>query len=416
VLAYGGVIEQLDDGTSRDGYAFDLTMPDEYEGPPLHIDGRRGIGGMINDPWTPSSFVKRKANLMAIEHWDEETNTPQIVMYATRGIEKGDELLYHYGEKYWKVAWIMLIREHAQYVAETALRCQFFRDKILQKVNLTTAELEEKIIQRIEKMAKKNNDALASPSSTQSVSNPMPAVQEQSPSLKPEEKTEADQSNLPRLNLAEGASSTDESGTEEKAIDEEKRDDNIAERANETTTVSQTKSVSSNPAKQSPQPPMKKEYSDARTQLTNPGFAPYSMPHHPYHPYHWMQHQPGFTTTQVSVPQSLLPGNMMIVEGMQIQVPPGVPPGAIIPVNIPVPNPQHYYGHHPSHHPPNFPGGYPHHPMQNHHQMPLPPPPQSQQQSYKAVPPKDSWSSKVAASSGPAPETTTSKAKKAKGK
>ncbi len=90
VITYGGNIEQLDEGASRDGYAFDLTMPEEYDGPRLHIDGRRGIGGMINDPWTPSGYEKREANLATIEHWDEETNTPQIVMYATRQIKRGE--------------------------------------------------------------------------------------------------------------------------------------------------------------------------------------------------------------------------------------------------------------------------------------------------------------------------------------
>jgi hypothetical protein len=299
--------------------------------------------------------------------------------------------------------------------------------------------------------------SLTSPS-RQSFSNPMPAVHEQfrtaesleaemlSPSLKPEEKTEAEQSTLHQLDLTEGAAE-EKSGTE-KAINEEKRDD--TERANETA-VPQTKSVSPNPAEQSPQPPMKKEYPDAITQLMNPGFggggygmhppmhhpqhAPYHyplhhgppppgpyhghhaplypMPHHPHHPYHPMHHRPGFTTIQVRVPQSLLPGNMMIVEGMQIQVPPGVPPGAIIPVNIPIPNPQHYYGH-PPHHPPNFPGGFSPHPMHpgqhpmmhQHHQLPPPPPPsqpqQHQNQAAGGAPESESWAAKAAR--GPAQE------------
>ena len=284
--------------------------------------------------------------------------------------------------------------------------------------------------------------SLTSPT-RQSFSNPMPSVNEQfrtaesleaemlSPSLKPEKETEIDQSALPSLNLNEE--------TYEKA-NAEKRDDNEGGGA-----APPTKSVSPNPAEHSPQQPMKKEYPDAITQLMNPGFGgggygmhpmphhpqhapyhypmhhgppppgpgyhhgpPYPMQHHPHHPYHHMHPhaRPGFTTVQVRVPQSLLPGNTMIVEGMQIQVPPGVPPGAVIPVNIPIPNPRHYYGH-PPHHPPNFPGGYPPH-MQHHmmhHSMPPPPPPPPQQQQNQKpnnVPRNNSWAAKVA--SGPSPE------------
>lgn len=152
VLAYGGVIEQLDDGASRDGYVFDVSMPEEYEGPSISIDGKRSIGGMINDPWTPRGYPKREANLISIEHWDEETNTPQIVLYATRGIRQGEELLYHYGEEYWKVTWLTLMREHAEYAAAAALKCRRYRRQILDKTNMTGNDLEKKIIDTIHSM------------------------------------------------------------------------------------------------------------------------------------------------------------------------------------------------------------------------------------------------------------------------
>ena len=267
-------------------------------------------------------------------------------------------------------------------------------------------------------------------STRQSFSNPMPTVKEQfrtaeslekemmSSSLQPEEKSDVGQSSLSKLDSADT----------ENGANEEKRDD--SERAAEV--VPQTKSISPNPAEQ----PTKTEYPDAISQLMNPGgfdggdygmrrplphhpqhasYQQYHLQHHqppgpgyyehhgPPHPMHHQQHhlsppyhtmpQPSFTTIQVRVPQSLLPGNTMIVEGMQVQVPPGVPPGAIIPVNIPIIFPQHNYYGHPTHPPPNFSGGY-------HHQMhpgqhPMMPPPQQQNPSQLNSSRSSSWAAKV---------------------
>lgn len=153
VLAYGGMIQQLcDEVTSRAGYVFDVEMPPEYEGPRIIIDGEKSIGGVVNDPWTPWGFPKRKANLESIEHWDASTNTPQIVLYATRDIEAGEELLYHYGEEYWKVTWKALIREHAKFSAETALVCRSYWKQILKMSSLTDQELVDKVVETIENM------------------------------------------------------------------------------------------------------------------------------------------------------------------------------------------------------------------------------------------------------------------------
>lgn len=247
-----------------------------------------------------------------------------------------------------------------------------------------------------------------------------------SPSLKPDEKPAVDPSSLPALNLA--SASNDEQGAVKKREEEKPGD-----------VEGQPRSISANPAEQPPPISMRRDYPDAITQLMNPGgysaggygmhqpmphphqhsfqqHAPYHFPLHqgppppnypypmppPQHhmpPYYPMQPRPGFTTVQVRVPQALLPGNTMIVENMQIQVPPGVPPGAIIPVNIPIPmqqqHPQHYYGHPP----PHYPGYHPHnvsphpsgeHPMMSGHQMPIPPPPPQE------TPQPSSWAARVA--------------------
>ena len=94
--------------------------------------------------------------------------------------------------------------------------------------------------------------------------------------------------------------------------------------------------------------------------------------HHPHpNPYHQHQQQhshqqqqpnlpppppsqpqvppPGFTTMQVRVPDSLGPGNTMMVRGMSVPVPPGASAGAIIPIMVPIHPPgqqqQHGYFH-----------------------------------------------------------------------
>ncbi|KAL7522747.1 hypothetical protein ACHAWX_007431 [Stephanocyclus meneghinianus] len=311
--------------------------------------------------------------------------------------------------------------------------------------------------------------SLTSPNRQSSSSAPMPPLREQfrtaesleaemlSPTLKPAEKPSVDQPSLPNINLMDATPLTsainDVQCDIEKALDEAKSDDvelTIGE------AMTPAKSMSPNPAEQHELPSIKKEYPDAISQLMNPGgiggggygvphpslqqYAPYHIPLHygpppptyqgqygpPYpmpppqphlpHPYHHMQPhiRPGYTTVQVRVPRALLPGNTMIVDGMQITVPPGIPPGAIIPVNIPIPmnhqyNHQHYYGP-PPHPPPLYHGGYHHHNMPPHaqgqhpmmaqnpmQQIPPPSPQQHSQEQESNIPSHPaSWAARVA--------------------
>ncbi|KAL3782304.1 hypothetical protein HJC23_001912 [Cyclotella cryptica] len=313
--------------------------------------------------------------------------------------------------------------------------------------------------------------SLTSPNRQSSPSAPMPPLHEQfrtaesleaemlSPSLKPAEKPTVDQSSLPKFNLmhATPVTSTINAGQSdiEKGLDEAKSDDagpdaelTIGE------TLMPANSMSPNPAEQHELPSIKKEYPDAISQLMDPGGfggvgygmpnpalqqypthhfplhygppppayqgqygPPYPMPPpqpHLQHPYHPMPPhvRPGYTTIQVRVPRALLPGNTMIVDGMQIPVPPGIPPGAVIPVNIPIPmnhqyNHQHYYGP-PPHPPPLYHGGYHHHNVPPHapgqhpitHQIPPPPPQQHSQGQESNMPPQpSSWAARVAGGS-----------------
>ena len=147
IIAYGGTIEQLNEGATRGHYFFDVGMPETYKGPTLFIDGTNSVGGRINDPWSPAGFPQRRPNIVAIEHWDIKSNTPQIVFYAKRNIKAGEELLYHYGPDYWKVMWIALMREHAEYATKTAAECKSIRDAIIEKSHMTREEL-KRILRR----------------------------------------------------------------------------------------------------------------------------------------------------------------------------------------------------------------------------------------------------------------------------
>jgi len=123
VVCYGGYIRD-DDATLADDetYLFDLEMEHYgYKGNTLFIDGTRSIAGKINDPWTPPGLAKRQANLQPVLLFDAVSQTPQIVLFATRRIEKDEELLYKYGIQYWKVMWKRLVSEHARFTAKASL-------------------------------------------------------------------------------------------------------------------------------------------------------------------------------------------------------------------------------------------------------------------------------------------------------
>ena len=83
------------------------------------LAGKHSVGGMINDPRSIGDTWKKEANLTTITDWDNESNTPQIVLMAVRDIKKGEELLYDYGNSYWKVMWKNMMLSHAEYAVRT---------------------------------------------------------------------------------------------------------------------------------------------------------------------------------------------------------------------------------------------------------------------------------------------------------
>jgi hypothetical protein len=133
VLAYGGLLTDKE-VAEGDSYTYGVEMPetcDPIEG--LCILGNNSIGGKINDPWAPAGALKREPNLIPIIHYDDQTCTPQIIFYASRDIDKNEELLYSYGINYWKVMWREIMMAHATFTAKTTLYCKRLEDVISKK-------------------------------------------------------------------------------------------------------------------------------------------------------------------------------------------------------------------------------------------------------------------------------------------
>ena len=96
-FADGGFITEWREASADSAYIHSVDLPPEYKGPELVVDGRHGLGGLVNDFRAPSSMRQRRQNIESIMHWDSASSTPQIVMVATRPIKRGDELLSSYG-------------------------------------------------------------------------------------------------------------------------------------------------------------------------------------------------------------------------------------------------------------------------------------------------------------------------------
>ena len=63
-----------------------------------------GTGRFINDCWAREGG-KKSVNVEPRGVWDADTNTPAIMMVATRRIRENEELVSDYGENFWKIVW-----------------------------------------------------------------------------------------------------------------------------------------------------------------------------------------------------------------------------------------------------------------------------------------------------------------------
>jgi hypothetical protein len=120
VMCYAGYL--MDNNLSKvdNAYMFDI-QSDLYceELPEMIISGECSIAGLINDAVSLGGTEIRNYNLVPEDTFDPETKNPMILLRATRKINKGEELLYSYGEKFWKYIWKDLMQEHSKFIMKT---------------------------------------------------------------------------------------------------------------------------------------------------------------------------------------------------------------------------------------------------------------------------------------------------------
>jgi hypothetical protein len=120
VMCYAGYLMDNDLSKVDNAYMFDI-QSDLYckELPEMIISGEESIAGLINDAVSLGGTEIRNYNLVPVDTFDPETKNPMILLRATRKIYKGEELLYSYGEKFWKYIWKDLMQEHSKFIIRT---------------------------------------------------------------------------------------------------------------------------------------------------------------------------------------------------------------------------------------------------------------------------------------------------------
>ena len=106
-------------------YLFDIqTHAYSDELPELIVSGDKAISGLINDAVSLGGTEPRHHNLVPEDMFDPKHKNPMILLKATRKISKGEELLYSYGQKFWKVIGKELMEEHSKYIVKTEQEIQ----------------------------------------------------------------------------------------------------------------------------------------------------------------------------------------------------------------------------------------------------------------------------------------------------
>jgi hypothetical protein len=120
VMCYAGYLMDNDLSKVDNAYMFDIQSDLYYkELPEMIISGEESIAGLINDAVSLGGTEIRNYNLVPVDTFDPETKNPMILLRATRKIHKDEELLYSYGEKFWKYIWKDLIQEHSKFIIKT---------------------------------------------------------------------------------------------------------------------------------------------------------------------------------------------------------------------------------------------------------------------------------------------------------
>ena len=108
IVQYAGRLVLDEDVESDNHYLYELSREEMerrgYEGPPLLLDPekRGGPARWINDDWTPRGLPKRQPNCFVQLVFSAETQLPHLIWFASKAIQKGQELICSYGPRYWR--------------------------------------------------------------------------------------------------------------------------------------------------------------------------------------------------------------------------------------------------------------------------------------------------------------------------
>lgn len=90
-----------------------------------------GIGRFINDCWGRQGGTET-VNIEPRVVWDASTDTPAIVMTATKRITENEELVCSYGDEFWKVVWRDLRVLQTEFWRRCRARVNYVEDRLFE--------------------------------------------------------------------------------------------------------------------------------------------------------------------------------------------------------------------------------------------------------------------------------------------
>ena len=127
VVEMGGevVTEEEADEISSSRYLQTFFFDDDLQSHVL-INGEKSFGGAINDNWAPSPLPKREPNVGTPKViWYRKR--PHVVLFATKAIAEGEEIISEYGPKYWQVMWKQIMIKHELFCEDMRKKIECFK-------------------------------------------------------------------------------------------------------------------------------------------------------------------------------------------------------------------------------------------------------------------------------------------------
>jgi len=133
IVEYSGRLVLDDDVEATNHYLYEVSAVEmlrrEYDGPPLLVDPetKGGPARWINDDWTPRGLPKRQPNCYVELVFDESTDLPHLIWFASSDIKAGDELIGSYGPRYWRHVFKDLMKALTEDTLEMRHKCDHLK-------------------------------------------------------------------------------------------------------------------------------------------------------------------------------------------------------------------------------------------------------------------------------------------------